>query len=97
MGVYFSGIFAVDWGVGLGVESFDMSPESQGSPTVSVPYLTRPKLGFKTVSTDCGSWDGKLVRTREVMSCPTLYLSVDYMLLRDNMSQELRYFFNILK
>ena len=29
-----------------------MSPVRQGMPTVSVPYLIRPKLGCSTVSTD---------------------------------------------
>ena len=51
-----------------------MSPVLQGAPTVSVPYLIRPKLIGNTVSTDCGSWDGNLVRTREsdVLSRPGL-------------------------
>ena len=33
-----------------------MSPVRQRTPTVSVPYLIRPKLGSNTVSTDSGSY-----------------------------------------
>ena len=40
------------------------------TPMVSVPYLIRPELGGKTVSIDCGTWDGHSMRTREVMTCP---------------------------
>ena len=51
-------------------ESPEVSHLRQGVPTVSVPYLIRPKLDSNTVSTDSGSWDGSWVRTRELMSCP---------------------------
>ena len=54
--------------MGHGVESPKVSPVRQGAPTVSVPYLIRPKLDGNTVSTNCGSWDGDYVRTREVMA-----------------------------
>ena len=79
-----------------------MSLVSQGSPTVLVPYLIRPKMDCNTVSTDSGSWDDDWVRTREAMSCPVyafpsqsvdlvkllgLPLFVDYMQMRDNPSR----------
>ena len=42
-------------------EKSEISPVRQGTPTVSVPYLIRPKLDSNTVSTDSGSWDGDMV------------------------------------
>ena len=54
MNVYF-----FKWlGVGRRGESPEVSPIRQGAPTVSVPYLVRPKLDSNTVSTDSGSWEG---------------------------------------
>ena len=35
----------------------EISPVRQGAPTVSVPYLIRPKLDSNMVSTNSGSWD----------------------------------------
>ena len=58
--------------VGRGEESPEVSPVRKGTPTVSVPYLIRPKLESDTVSTDSGSWDVVQERTREVMSNPSL-------------------------
>ena len=42
-------------------EKSEISPIRQGAPTVSVPYLIRPKLDSNTVSTNSGSWDGDMV------------------------------------
>ena len=39
--------------MGHRVESPEVSPVRQGAPTVSVPYLIRPKLDGNTVSTNC--------------------------------------------
>ena len=45
------------WEVGHREESPEVSPVRQGTPTVPVPFLIRPKLESKTVSTDSASWD----------------------------------------
>ena len=42
-------------------EKPEISSVRQGIPTVSVPYLIRPKLDSNTVSTNSGSWDGDMV------------------------------------
>ena len=42
-------------------EKSEISPVCQGAPTVSVPYLIRPKLDSNTVSTNSRSWDGDMV------------------------------------
>ena len=41
-------------------EKSEISPVRQGAPTVSVPYLIRPKLDSNTVSTNSGSWDADM-------------------------------------
>ena len=42
-------------------EKSEISPVRQGTPTVSVPYLIKPKLDSNTVSPNSGSWDGDMV------------------------------------
>ena len=51
-------------------EKSEISPVRQGAPTVSVPYLIRPKLDSNTVSLIADLGMGTWLRTREVMSCP---------------------------
>ena len=43
-------------------EKPEISPVRQGAPTVSVPYLIKPKLDSNMVSTNSGSWDGDMVK-----------------------------------